>query len=77
MIYTTITVASNTGREGTVMAKYDVAIRGGRVVDGAGNPETAIPSEKPFAPASGGAAIRTLPGQDLEVVAWPLPKVTQ
>jgi len=32
MIYTTITVASNTGREGTVMAKYDVAIRGGRVV---------------------------------------------
>jgi len=53
------------------MAKYDVAIRGGRFVDGAGNPETAIPSEKPFAPASGGAAIRTLPGQDLEVVAWP------
>ncbi len=32
MIYTAITVARNTSREGTVMAKYDVAIRSGRDV---------------------------------------------
>jgi len=29
---------ANTGREGTIMAKYEVAICGGRIVDGAGNP---------------------------------------